>query len=74
MQEFGPLQFDTKGVEFGPWIRRFVAQVRRNWFIPLAAMTMRGRVVITFNVHRNGALTDVRSSARRRSSRSTPRP
>jgi TonB family protein len=58
-QEFGPLQFDTKGVEFGPWIRRFVSQVRRNWFVPMAAMTMRGRVVITFNVHRNGALTDV---------------
>ncbi len=58
-QEFGPLQFDTKGVEFGPWIRRFISQVRRNWFVPMAAMTMRGRVVITFYVHRNGALTDV---------------
>jgi len=58
-QEFGPLQFDTKGVEFGPWIRRFVSQVRRNWFVPMAAMSMRGRVVITFFVHRNGALTDV---------------
>jgi len=59
VQEFGPLQFDTKGVEFGPWIRRFVSQVRRNWFVPMAAMSMRGRVVITFNVHRNGALSDV---------------
>ena len=37
---FGPaIQFDTKGVEFGPWIRRFVAQVKRNWLIPYAAMT-----------------------------------
>ena len=58
-QNLGPLQFDTKGVEFGPWIRRFVAQVRRNWFVPMAAMSLRGRVVLTFNVHRNGALTDV---------------
>jgi len=58
-QEFGPLQFDTKGVEFGPWIRRFISQVKRNWFVPMAAMTMRGRVVITFFVHRNGALSDV---------------
>ncbi|MGE0464252.1 MAG: TonB family protein [Vicinamibacterales bacterium] len=58
-QEFGPLQFDTKGVEFGPWVRRFVAQVKRNWFVPYAAMSLRGRVVITFYVHRNGALTDV---------------
>ena len=59
-QEFGPaIQFDTKGVEFGPWIRRFVSQVRRNWFVPMAAMSMRGRVVITFFVHRNGAITDI---------------
>jgi len=58
-QDFGPLQFDTKGVEFGPWIRRFISQVRRNWFVPMAAMTMRGHVVITFYVHKTGALTDV---------------
>ncbi|MCC7241067.1 MAG: TonB family protein [Acidobacteria bacterium] len=60
LQEFGPaIQFDTKGVEFGPWIRRFVAQVKRNWFVPYAAMSLKGRVVITFYVHRTGALTDV---------------
>ena len=53
------IQFDTKGVEFGPWVRRFVAQVRRNWFIPSAAMSFRGRVVIQFNIHKNGRITDV---------------
>jgi TonB family protein len=53
------IQFDTKGIDFGPWIRRFVAQVRRNWFIPHAAMSFRGRVVIQFNIHRNGRITDV---------------
>ena len=53
------INFDSKGVEFGPWIARFVAQVRRNWFIPLAAMSMRGRVVVTFNVHKDGRITDV---------------
>lgn len=53
------IQFDTKGVEFGPWIRRFVAQIRRNWFVPQAAMTLRGHVVITFYVHKDGRLTDV---------------
>jgi TonB family protein len=58
--QFGPeIQFDTKGVEFGPWIRRFVAQVKRNWLIPYAAMTMKGHVVITFNVHRDGQITDL---------------
>ncbi|HVC20471.1 MAG TPA: TonB family protein [Vicinamibacterales bacterium] len=59
--QFGPaIQFDTKGVDFGPWIRRFIAQIRRNWFIPQAAMTMKGHVVLTFNVHKNGAITDLK--------------
>jgi TonB family protein len=53
------IQFDTKGVEFGPWLRRFVAQVRRNWFIPQAAFTMRGHVVLQFNIHRDGSITDL---------------
>jgi hypothetical protein len=58
---FGPaIQFDTKGVEFGPWIRRFIAQVKRNWLIPNAAMMMRGHVVITFNVYKkDGHITDL---------------
>lgn len=61
-QELGEsFQFDTKGVEFGPWLRRFKAQVRRNWLplIPQAAMMFRGHVVITFWVHRDGRLTDL---------------
>ncbi len=59
-QDVAPsIQFDTKGVEFGPWLRRFVAQIRRNWFIPYAAMSMHGRVVVTFFVHKDGRITDV---------------
>jgi TonB family protein len=58
--QFGPeIQFDTKGVEFGPWIRRFIAQVKRNWFIPYAVMSNHGHVVIQFNVHKNGMITDL---------------
>ncbi len=58
--KFGPeIQFDTKGVEFGPWIRRFIAQVKRNWIIPYSAMSMRGHVVITFNVHKDGTISDL---------------
>ena len=57
---FGPdIQFDSKGVEFGPWIRRFVAQIRRNWFVPYAIWSMHGHVVLTFNVHADGSLTDL---------------
>ena len=54
------IQFDSKGVEFGPWIRRFIAEVKRNWFVPQAAMFLRGRVVIQFYVLRNGTITDIK--------------
>ena len=58
--QFGDtIQFDTKGVEFGPWVRRFLAQVRRNWFIPYAAMSLRGHVSVSFNVHKNGSISDI---------------
>jgi TonB family protein len=51
------IQFDSKGVEFGPWIRRFIAQVKRNWLIPYAAMSMKGHVVVTFYVHKDGTIS-----------------
>jgi TonB family protein len=58
--QFGPdIQFDTKGVEFGPWVRRFIAQIKRNWFVPYAVMSLKGHVVITFNVHKDGSITDL---------------
>ena len=60
--QFGPwIQFDSKGVEFGPWIRRFVAQIRRNWFVPYAIMSrsLHGNVVLTFYVHRDGSISEL---------------
>ena len=59
---FGPsLQFDSKGVEFGPWIRRFVTQIRRNWFVPYAMMarSMHGNVVLTLYVNRDGSISEL---------------
>ncbi len=53
------ISFDSKGVDFGWWLRRFVAHVKSNWFIPQMAQITSGRVVITFNVHRNGFITDI---------------
>jgi TonB family protein len=53
------IQFDTKGVDFGPWIRRFVVKVKRNWFVPEAAFSFQGRVVLQFNIHRDGHITDL---------------
>ena len=57
---YGPdIQFDSKGVDFGAWLARFRSQIYRNWFIPYAAMSMSGNVVLTFNVHMDGTLTDL---------------
>lgn len=53
------IQFDSKGVDFGSWLTRFRSQIYRNWFIPYAAMSMSGNVVLTFNVHMDGKLTDL---------------
>ena len=54
------IQFDSKGVDFGPWLRRFVAEIKRNWFIPQSAMALSGKVVIQFVVLRNGTITDLK--------------
>ncbi len=54
------IQFDSKGVDFGPWLRRFIAQIRRNWNIPMAAMTMHGHVVVTFYVGKDGRISELR--------------
>ena len=50
----------TQGVEFGPWLRRFIAQIRRNWFIPEAAMFQKGHVAITFYVGKDGRITELK--------------
>jgi TonB family protein len=53
------IQFDTRGVDFRPWLGRFMAQVKRNWFLPYAAMSMKGQTVVTFYVHKDGSITDI---------------
>jgi TonB family protein len=58
-EQSADIQFDSMGIDFGPWLRRFKNQVERNWLVPAAAMTTRTRVVIRFNVLRNGVITDL---------------
>jgi TonB family protein len=53
------IQLDTKGIDFGPWLRRFKSQVTRNWIIPLSAQSFKGRVVLQFVVHKDGRITDL---------------
>jgi TonB family protein len=58
--DFGPsFQFDSKGVDFGSWLRRFKAQVYRNWLIPYAAMALHGHAVLRFTIHKDGTVTDL---------------
>ena len=54
------IQFDPKGINFDPWLRRFTAQVRRNWLIPQVAELARGDVVVQFYVLRDGTIIGVR--------------
>ena len=54
------IEFDSKGADFNPWLRAMVAKVRRNWLIPTEAKTFKGRVLLTFVVHRDGKVTDVK--------------
>lgn len=53
------IQFDSKGVDFGPWLARFRAQVMSNWMVPQAAMVQHGHVVFQFWVSRDGGLTEI---------------
>jgi TonB family protein len=55
-EQSADIQFDSMGVDFGPWLRRFKNQVERNWIVPPAVQSFRGRVVIRFGVMRNGTI------------------
>jgi protein TonB len=54
------IQFDSKGIDFGPWLRRFRLQIYRNWLIPSAAEFQAGELVIQLDIHKNGAITNLR--------------
>jgi len=52
-------QFDTKGVDFGAWLRAFKAQVMRNWMIPQAAYFLKGHVSLTLVISRTGVVSEL---------------
>ena len=53
------VKFDSKGVNFGPWVRTFMGTVNRSWTIPRELASTKGRVVVTFVVHKSGSVTDI---------------
>jgi len=52
-------RFDMKGDVSGWWVRRFLSQVRKNWIVPTATTSLKGHVSVSFNVHKDGTITDV---------------
>jgi TonB family protein len=58
------IEFDSKSTEFGPWLRHFIAQVRRNWKTQGAALQDKGHAVVTFEVRRDGTITKLKAKER----------
>jgi len=50
---------DTLGVDFDPYLRRVVADIRRNWYAvmpEIARLGKRGRVTVIFDIVRDGGV------------------
>jgi TonB family protein len=63
----GPMEIlsDTMGVDFGPYLQRVVADVRRNWYnlIPESArapLMKQGRVGVEFVILKNGQIAEMK--------------
>ena len=57
----GPLSFDTKGYDWGPYAAEMIRKIKRNWEIPkLAHYGMKGRLVIRFFLLADGRVEGIR--------------
>lgn len=56
---------DTRGVDFGPYLKRILESVRENWYhlIPKCAERMKGRLAIEFAIQKDGRIADMRLAA-----------
>ena len=53
------MQVDAKGVEFRPWTRGFAKRLLNSWTVHSAAGSLKGHVAVSFNVHKDGTITDI---------------
>lgn len=53
------LYYNDKGANFVPWLRRMLAEVRRNWLFPYSVAFDHGHVAIGISVARDGTVTDM---------------
>ena len=57
----GPLSFDTKGYDWGPYAAEMIRKIKRNWEIPkLAHYGLKGRLVIRFYLMKDGRVESLR--------------
>lgn len=57
----GPLSFDTKGYDWGPYAAEMIRRIKRNWEIPkLAHYGLKGRLVIRFFLLKDGRVEGLR--------------
>jgi protein TonB len=57
----GPLSFDTKGYDWGPYAAEMIRKIKRNWEIPkLAHYGLKGRLVVRFFLMKDGRVEGLR--------------
>ena len=54
------LYYNDKGANFVPWIMRMLAEVRRNWIVPISASYEMGHVAVGVSVERDGTVSDMK--------------
>jgi outer membrane biosynthesis protein TonB len=54
------LYYNDKGANFVPWIRRMLAEVRRNWLVPYSVAFNHGHVAVGISVARDGTVTELK--------------
>lgn len=54
------LYYNDKGANFVPWLRRMLAEVRRNWFVPYSVAFNHGHVAVGISVARDGSVTELK--------------
>ncbi len=62
LTDFGPISFDTVGVDWGPYARKIVEIIRARWFerMPQAArLGIAGRSILSFRIALDGGVSGI---------------
>ena len=60
--DFGPVSFDTVGVDWGPYAKRLVEIIRRHWverLPPAFQAGLKGRSVLSFRIAKDGTVASI---------------